>query len=107
MRAGKSVLGVPMQPTIVEKNKKAGVCYAVTDDDIELPVIDVTHPAFAIQLSQSELDQLLEKHFQEQKDRARMPAFLQRFFLRSMLRRSFLMRGIAASAGTFLSGINT
>ena len=96
-----------MQPTIVEKNRKAGVCYAVTDDGIELPVIDVTHPAFAIHLSQSEVDELLEKHFQEQKDRARMPAFLQRFFLSLMQRRSFLMRGIAASAGTFMSGLNT
>ena len=32
---------------IQEAEKKDGVCYAVTDDGIELPVIDITHPAFS------------------------------------------------------------
>ena len=36
-----------MLPKIPEQNKKPGVCYAVTDDGLELPVIDITHPAFA------------------------------------------------------------
>ena len=40
-----------MQPRITQKNNKAGVCYAITDEGVELPVIDVTHPAFAIQLT--------------------------------------------------------
>ena len=44
-----------MPPKIAEKKKKAGVCYAVTDDGLELPVIDVTHPAFEIQLNEGEL----------------------------------------------------
>ncbi|HMB25104.1 MAG: hypothetical protein ACM33V_04185 [Chloroflexota bacterium] len=96
-----------MQPKVPEKNKKAGVCYAVTDDGIELPVIDVTHPAFALQLSDSELDQFLQKQLQEMKEQQRVPAFLQRLFLRLMQRRSILMRGIAGSAGTFMSGLNT
>jgi hypothetical protein len=39
-----------MQPTKTEAYKKAGVCYAFTDDGGELPVIDVTHPVFAIKL---------------------------------------------------------
>jgi hypothetical protein len=96
-----------MQPKIPEKNKKAGVCYAVTDDGIELPVIDVTHPAFNLQLSDADLDRFLQMQLQEMKDRQRIPAFLQRLFLGLMQRRSILMRGIASSAGTFLSGLNT
>jgi hypothetical protein len=37
-----------MQPTKTEAYKKAGVCYAFTDDGGELLVINVTRPAFAI-----------------------------------------------------------
>ena len=96
-----------MRPNIPETNKKAGVSYAVTDDGLELPVIDVTHPAFAVQLSEAELDEILQKHLQAVKDQARTPAFVRRLYIRLMQRRSILMRGIAASAGTFLSGINT
>jgi hypothetical protein len=96
-----------MQPRIPEKNKKAGVCYAVTDDGLELPVIDVTQPAFAIRLSDRELDELLQKHLKEVKSQERTPAFLMRLILGFMQRRSFLMRGLAASAGTFMSGMHT
>jgi hypothetical protein len=28
---------------IPENNKKPGVCYAVTEDGLELPVVDITH----------------------------------------------------------------
>ena len=37
-----------MSAIVPEAHKKAGVSYAFTDDGIELPVIDVTHPAFTI-----------------------------------------------------------
>ena len=31
-------------PRVPETRKKPGVYYAVTDDGIELPIVDVTHP---------------------------------------------------------------
>jgi hypothetical protein len=96
-----------MLPRIPEKNKKAGVCYAVTDDGLELPIIDVTHPAFALQLSDLKLDELLRKHLEEVKGQAKVPGFIWRLMMGFMQRRSFLMRGIAAAAGTYMSGINT
>ena len=96
-----------MQPRIPEKNKKPGVCYAVTDDGLELPVIDVTNPAFAVQLSEQELDALLQKHIKEVKSRERVPGFIMRLMLRLMQRNSILMRGIAATAGTYMTGMNT
>jgi hypothetical protein len=96
-----------MQPRIPELNKKAGVCYAITDDGIELPIIDVTHPAFAIKLNDKELEDILQIHLKDVKNQERTPEFLRRIMIRIMLRNSFLMRGIAASAGTFMSGINT
>jgi hypothetical protein len=96
-----------MQPRIPEKDKKPGVCYAVTDDGLELPVIDVTHPAFAIQLSERELDHLVRKHLEDVESQERSPAFIRRLVIGFMQKQSFLMRGIAASAGTFMSGMNT
>ena len=96
-----------MQTPILEKNKKTGVCYAITDDGIELPVIDVTHPAFAIELTDSELERLLEKHLKEIKNQERVPEFVRRWMLRFLQRHSILMQGIDASAGTFLTGMHT
>jgi len=43
----------------VRANKKAGVSYAVTNDGLELPVVDVTHPAFAAELSPEKQQALL------------------------------------------------
>ena len=44
-----------MEPRIPEKNKRAGLVYAVTDDGLELPVIDITHPAFACETTEAEI----------------------------------------------------
>ena len=43
-----------MYPIISQPDKKAGVFYAVTDDGIELPVIDITHEAFALEVHTGE-----------------------------------------------------
>jgi hypothetical protein len=99
--------GAIMEPKIPEKNKRSGLCYAVTDDGFELPVIDITHPAFTLHLSEMEIDELLNKHLKDVKDQARTPEFLRNIIMGIMQRRSFLMRSIAGSAGTYLSGMNT
>jgi hypothetical protein len=90
---------LPELTMISEKNKKPGVCYALTADGIELPVIDITHPAFAEKASQPELAALAEDflHFQK------FPAFFRRFFSR----RSIVMRGMEAASGAFLGGMTT
>ena len=64
-----------MQTKILEKDKKAGVCYAITDDGLELPVIDLTHPAFELQLPESELQALLQQFLQDLKSPEKVPAF--------------------------------
>jgi hypothetical protein len=96
-----------MQAKIPETNKKPDLCYAITEDGLELPVIDVTHPAFAIRLSDKELEVLLQNHLKEAKSQEKMPTFLRRLMIRILQRQSFLMRGIAASEGSYLSGLNT
>lgn len=92
---------------IPEKHKKPGVCYAVTEDGLELPVVDVTHPAFAVDLSPAEVARLTERFFRETKHRQKIPGFLQRLLASLVLRRSLLGRGLLRSHGTFLNGSTT
>ncbi len=82
-----------------KKNKKDGVCYAVTGDGLELPVIDITHPAFAFSITADELDALIENM---QRSSSLPPAVLQ-----SVAQKSILFRGLAESAGTFTTGMMT
>jgi hypothetical protein len=90
-----------------EKRKRAGVCYAVTNDGVELPVVDVTHPAFALNVSADELAIRREKFFSMMERRSATPDFLRRLYFRLFLRRSILMRGLMKASSRFLSGMNT
>jgi hypothetical protein len=93
--------------TIPEKSKQRGVSYALTDDGIELPVIDLTHPAFAVAPSPAELAELGAQFVRESERRARLPATIQRVLLRIVLRRSVLGRALMAAEGSFLDGMST
>jgi hypothetical protein len=99
--------GAAMEPGVPDNNKRSGLCYAVTDDGLELPVIDITHPDFALQPTDPEIDKLLQRHLKDVKNQERSPAFFRNLFIGIMQRRSFLMRGIANSAGTYLSAMST
>ncbi len=92
-----------MLPKIPEQNKKPGVCYAVTDDGLELPVIDITHPAFALEVSEAEMSVLIDGMLVsiEQKTKA-PPAVMQ-----ALIQKSILLRGLEESAGTFTTGMVT
>ncbi len=96
-----------MLPRIPEKNKKAGVCYAVTDDGLELPVIDVTNPAFEVSFDERGLEALLQQFLQDVKGQEKTPAFLRQLMFSFMRKRSVIMRGLMVAAGTFMSGMNT
>ncbi len=90
-----------------EYNKRAGVCYAVTNDGLELPVVDVTHPAFASSLS-DERQQALVAHFlDEQRRFARLPGWLRASLMRFFLRGSRIGNGLRRAEGTFLDGMTT
>src|SRR4029079_11374470 len=91
---------------IIELNRKAGVSYALTDDGLELPVIDVTHPAFASARTDAERD-ALPAAFHEMMARSRNATEEQQAAMRSALAGSILGRGMLAGTGTFLSGVNT
>lgn len=90
-----------------ERNKQPGVYYAVTDDGLELPIVDVTHPAFATELSDEQQAAMRRRFLKEQRRFARMPSWLRALMLRFFLRGSRIARGLRRAEGTFLDGITT
>jgi hypothetical protein len=92
---------------IPEKNKKAGVYYALSDDGVELPVIDITHSAFAIYMDEATLAGHLERFYREEERQKKLPEFLRRLLFRLVLSRSILGRGIMQAQGGFLNAMNT
>ena len=88
---------------IPEKNKKEGVCYAWSDGGLELPVIDLTHPAFAFEISDAELETLIEKFVLSLKMQANAPAAA----MQAAAGQSILLRSMLESAGTYTSGLMT
>lgn len=90
-----------------EHHKKPGVCYAVTDDGLELPVVDVTLPAFELKLSDEKQRAMLARFLEEQRKFARLPAFVRRALQRFFTRGSIMARGLRRAEGTFLDGMTT
>ncbi|HEY6388212.1 MAG TPA: hypothetical protein VIX91_21235 [Candidatus Acidoferrum sp.] len=78
------------------------VLYAKTEGGMELAVIDVTNPAFAVSATDAELAALAEQYIREARQQREIPAPL-----REALRSSMLGRGLMAAAGTFLDGMST
>ena len=101
-----------MQPShaarvIAERHKREGVYYALTDEGLELPVIDVGHPAFAVSLDAAEQRRFVDTFLHERQPLDTLPGFLRRPLLRFMLRESVLGRGLIDSQDSFLTGMNT
>ena len=90
-----------------EHDKKPGVCYAVTDDGLELPVVDVTHPAFDAALSEERLPALVDHFLKEQRRFAKLPRWVRRVLLRFFMRGSRIGRGLRRADGQFLDSMTT
>jgi hypothetical protein len=100
-------------PIVPEKNKVAGLSYAFAEKGLELPVIDLAHPAFGLDplkasaLEPAELERLMAEALEDLRKRERMPAFAQALMARLLGRGSILAREIVASRGSYLSGLGT
>jgi hypothetical protein len=90
-----------------ERDKKPGVCYAVTSDGLELPVVDVTHPAFGLVLTEDKQQLLTRRFLDEQRRFARLPGWLRSVLIRFFLRGSRIGKGLRRAEGTFLDGMTT
>lgn len=81
---------------------KHGVVYAKTEDGVELPVIDVTNPAFAMSATDGELTAMTEQYIRESEKRKEIPPEV-----RVALQQSMLGKALMAASGTFLDGMST
>jgi hypothetical protein len=88
---------------IPEMNKKPGVCYAWAENGLELPVIDLTHPAFACEISDEALNTLIDQFVLSLQRQAGLPPAA----IQAAAQQSILYRGILQSAGTYTSGLMT
>src|SRR3954469_17005993 len=76
--------------------------YARTDEGLQLPVVDVTNPAFTVNASDAELEALAEQFVRENANRAELPAPI-----RAVLAQSKPGGALMAAAGGFLPGLPT
>jgi hypothetical protein len=97
----------PTTPRIPEPDRKPGVCYAWCDSGLELPVIDVTHPAFRREVDDAELFARAEAFARAQAAKGPVARRVQRLMLRFFLRRSRLGRGILRASDGYLDGVTT
>jgi hypothetical protein len=81
--------------------------FATTTDGLRLPVIDVTHPAFAIPDDPASLAARREAFLAWDRRNRRIPAIVTRLLMRLASRRSPLLRKILASDKEYLDSIST
>jgi len=96
-----------MKSPRLETNKIPGVHYAFSTEGLELPIVDVTHPAFALNVTDAEQRALTEKFLHGRGSFSGLPAPLRNVLLRFFLRGSILADGIRQAQDTFMSGMHT
>jgi hypothetical protein len=92
-----------MRVRIPEQHKKEGVTYAVTDDGVELPVIDITHPAFAEQVGDEEIDRIIAGTVESMKRMLQLSAEQ----IQAMREASILMRVMMEASDTVMGAMAT
>jgi hypothetical protein len=83
------------------------VLRAEAEGGVELPVIDITHPAFALDLDAGEMERRTEKFIAEQRRWARWPRWLLRPFMAWTMRKTVLGRALQQAEAGFLTGLYT
>jgi hypothetical protein len=86
---------------------RPSIVYANTSDNLELPVIDVTHPDFAIPDDPASRAALVEQYNTATANDLKGPAFLRRIFMKLGARRSQLLRALIEPSSSFLGGLTT
>jgi hypothetical protein len=86
---------------------RADIVYAQTREGYRLPVIDVTHPSFAVQDDPQSVDALRRTFAETERQRKRMPKFLLSWMLRWMARESLLARALFSSEAEVLGAVST
>lgn len=90
-----------------ETKKAPGVHYAFTDDGLELPLIDVTHEAFAVAQPEEAQRAAMAAFLREQREFSKLPKLVQRAMRWVFMRGSLITDGLRKSEGSFLNGLAT
>jgi hypothetical protein len=91
------------------RNKVPGLSYAFTENGVELPVLDITHPLFISSIDEVKLKEMLKKAEKNAEKTAEkfnnMPPYIMKF----LAKRSFTMAELLQHKGdnAFLSGVST
>ncbi len=92
---------------VPEKRKKEGIRYALSPDGIELPVIDLGHSAFRIEVSEEELAGRMSEAVRDIEARRRAPPLVSKIMLKLLLRGSLLAKAVSGARGGYVSGMGT
>ena len=95
-----------MQSHLPAGDSRADV-FATTADGLRLPVIDVTHPAFAVPDDPASVAARRDAFLAWDRRNRRMPWIVTRLLMRLAARRSRLLRKILASDNEYLDSIST
>src|SRR5215467_8215892 len=83
------------------------IVFASTADGLRLPVIDVTHPAFAVPDDPTSLAARRDAFLAWDRRNRRMPRIVMRLLMRLAARRSLLLRTMLTSDNGYLDSIST
>jgi hypothetical protein len=83
-----------------EHNKRPGVAYAFSERGVELPVVDITNPAFALDIDERQLPAFTRQQVEAMEKWSRVPGFVRAWFARN----SVLM---GSGKGGVLDGMST
>lgn len=96
-----------MSPPFSSTEDQPGVHYARTVEGLRLPIVDVTHPAFALKVTEAQQADMIDSFVRETRPLNSLPEPIRGLMLRFFLRGSVLAKGIRRSRGTFMSGMDT
>jgi hypothetical protein len=84
-----------------------GIIFAKTREGIDLPVIDLTNPRFAVPDDPAAARVSYEAFVEAERKRRRIPKFIMRLMLKSAARKSRLVRALFKSDSGYLDGLST
>ncbi|HEY4408019.1 MAG TPA: hypothetical protein VGN55_25485 [Xanthobacteraceae bacterium] len=84
-----------------------GIAYAKTREGFDLPVIDVTHPWFAVPDDPAAIRGMHDAFVEDERKRQLIPKFIMRWMLRAAARKSRLVRALFEPDAGFLDGLST
>jgi len=85
-----------------------GVFHARTREGYDLPIIDITHPRFAVPDDAAALGRMREIYFREHRQRRLIPRFLLRLLFRQLAKKSRLAAALFnPGASSYLDSIST